>query len=54
MKELSAEVQEELSTMMVGVQMLLEPTGNTSMELAYDLLCKVSNSGQYMYRLQWT
>ena len=44
MKELSAEVEEELSTMMVGVRMLLEPLGNASMELAYGLLCKVSNT----------
>lgn len=29
--------------MMVGVRMLLEPSGNASMELAYGLLCKVSN-----------
>lgn len=41
MEELSAEVKEELSTMLVGVRMLLEPSG--SMELAYSLLCKVSN-----------
>lgn len=42
--EVSAEVREDLATLMFGVQMMSEPSDSTSMELAYNILHKVSRT----------